>query len=324
MDRMQIKKRRLGNTDIEISKLGFGAWAMGGLNYGKVDKNESIEAVKAYIDAGGNHIDTARMYGESEEILGKIFKDKAISDQIILASKTYFGEKMDQIPLIERDLETSLKKLNRDYLDIYYLHIPPDDEETMHAALDELQRLKKRGFIRTVGASIKAANVSTHTVDLSRQYIASGKVDVLMLVYSIFRQMNEEIFSESYDAGIGIVARTALESGFLTGKFLPGHRFRENDHRARWGEKRLDRIFTEVNELQKILVEPPYETLGQVALKFAISDPRISSLIVGAVNKDMVYSNINPIWMPPLSHEVLSEIKRFKDKTELYNLGEDE
>lgn len=320
----EIKKRKLGNTGIEISELGFGAWAMGGLSYGKVDKDDSVNAVKAYVDAGGNFIDTARMYGQSEEILGDILKDKALSKKIILCSKTYLGETIDQVPFIKDDLETSLKTLNRDYLDVYYLHIPPDDVETMHASLDEMQKLKKRGLIRSIGSSIKAANVTRHTVDLCRQYIASRKVDALMIVYSIFRQMHSEVFSEAYNAGIGIVTRSALESGFLTGTYLPGHRFGENDHRARWGEKRLDRIFAEVSELSKTIVEPPYETLAQVALRFAMDNPCISSLIIGAKTAKQIVSNIETLSLPPLNNDVLNKIKTFSQKTELYNLGEDD
>ena len=106
MKQVEIKKRKLGNTGIEVSELGFGAWAIGGSHYGKVDETESAEAIYSYLNAGGNFIDTARAYGESEEVIGNILKkDKVLSKNIILCSKTFMGEKMEQIPSIQKELE---------------------------------------------------------------------------------------------------------------------------------------------------------------------------------------------------------------------------
>lgn len=104
--------------------------------------------------------------------------------------------------------------------------MPPDDHEVVLLALEEMERFRKEGKIRAIGASIKGLNATEHTAALCRQYMTTGKVDAIQLIYSILRQRLLNVIEEASGNGIGIVARTVLESGLLTGKNLSGKNFR--------------------------------------------------------------------------------------------------
>ena len=110
----------------------------------------------------------------------------------------------------------------------------------MQRALDEFEALQREGKIKYIGASIKAADVTPATLQLCHQYIAAGRVNALQVVYSILRQLHTGMFDDAFHNGVAIIARTAMESGFLSGKYKPGHVFKstENsiDHRSRWSD----------------------------------------------------------------------------------------
>ena len=125
-----------------------------------------------------------------------------------------------------------------------------------------MEQLKTEGKIRAIGASIKGPNVTQHTADLCRQYINTGKVDVLQLVYSIFRQSNAQVFEQARQAGVGIIARTVLESGFLTGKYNSQSLFSEGDHRRRWSAEQLQEFKEASGRIEAKFIKPPFETIA--------------------------------------------------------------
>ena len=304
-----MRKRILGKTGLEVTELGFGAWTIGGVSYGDVEKKDAVDTINSYINAGGNFIDTARRYDSSESILGNYFKEHRNRETIILCSKTFAGQQIETVPIIREDVEASLKLMGTSYIDVYYLHQPPDDEDVIEAALTELEKAKEEGLIRHIGASIKGPNVNQITVDLCRKYIKTGRVDVFQVVYSILRQKLYDVILEAQDAGIGIVARTALESGFLSGNYRPGHVFTQPDHRARWVEANLEFILGKTRDIGK-LVNAPYENIPQMATKFTLANPSVSTLILGARNSDQVIRNMKTEILPPLPEETLNVLKQ--------------
>lgn len=309
-----MNTRTLGRTGFEISEIGFGAWAIGTDRYGNVNESDARATIQAYLDAGGNFIDTARAYGESERILGEHFHQHGGRDRVFIASKSGAHD----IDTLNQHLETSLRHL--DYIDLYFLHSPPDDPDHMHQLLDAYAGFKREGKIRAIGASIKGPNVTQATVDLCRQYIATGQMDAFMLIYSITRQKVAEVFDACQSAGVGIVARTVLESGFLTGKYPPGTEFGDNDHRRRWSGDHLRRILEAIADLQTWAVQPPYESLTQVAVRFALDDPRIANVALGAKTPAQIESTLAVAEMPPLpNHESL--VERYAGKTAMFNTG---
>ena len=196
-----MRKRILGKTGLQVTELGFGAWTIGGVSYGDIEKKDAVDTINSYINAGGNFIDTARRYDASESILGNYFKEYRNREDIILCSKTFAGQKIETIPTIREDVEESLKLMGTSYIDVYYLHQPPDDEDVIEAALTELEKAKEEGLIRHIGASIKGPNVNQITVDLCRKYIKLGRVEVFQVVYSILRQKLYDVILEAQDAG---------------------------------------------------------------------------------------------------------------------------
>jgi aryl-alcohol dehydrogenase-like predicted oxidoreductase len=308
-----VKKRVLGRTGFQISELGLGAWPLGGagstMNYGSVTDEEAISVLEAYVEAGGNFIDTARLYNESERIIGEFLKKRGKREDLVIATKSAAGGDRDTIGQIRKDLETSLGLMGIDYVDVLQLHQPPGDPEIMQLALDEMLNLKEEGKIRATGASIKGVDVTEMTETLCRQYIQTGKVDALQIVYSILRQRHGKIIEEAKNAGVGIIARTALESGILTGKYKPGQTFGEGDQRSRYKPASLEFVLKAAEDLQDFAVRPPYQNLAEVAIKFALEPQGVSTLIFGAHRPENVKRNMKTAELPPLDVEVLKRLK---------------
>ena len=318
-----LEKRVIGRTGVQLTALGFGAWPIGGVKYGVVSESGAVKTIYAYLEAGGNHIDTARGYGDSELYLGKVLSE-GWRDKVFVASKTHGGGSVDTIPQIRSDLETSLRLLQTEYLDLYYLHRPPDDLDTMNRTLDEFEALKSEGKIRAIGASVKGPNVTPKTVDLCKQYIDSGRVDALEVVYSILRQLNAGVFDYAKEKGWDIIARTAIESGFLSGKYKPGHIFKSTDtsvdHRSRWSDETQTKIFELVSEMGKNAVRPPYENLAQVAIRFALAPAGVTSVIVGARNAEQVNRNMAIEKLPPIDEDIMERLRKdYRDVGEICN-----
>jgi aryl-alcohol dehydrogenase-like predicted oxidoreductase len=190
----------------------------------------------------------------------------------------------------------------------------------MNRDLDVFEQLRQEAKIRFIGASIKGANVTQNTVDLCRQYIDTGRLDVIQMIYSIFRQKTRDIFQEARAKNVGLVGRTSLESGFLTGKYEPGHEFTGTDHRKRWNRERLRKILECAQRLKKTAVNPPYESLAQVAIRFAMLPDAIASTIVGAKSADQVQANLRALDLPPLDQTLVDRlITEYGDLTEEFN-----
>jgi len=313
------RKRLLGRTEIQVSELGFGAWPIGGIQYGPVPESEALEVIHGYIQAGGNFIDTARVYGESEAILGKVLSKGKLREQIVLATKTLKGNARDTIPAIREDLEESLRLLKTDYVDLYYLHQPPDDPAVMNQALDLLESFKKEGKLRAIGASIKGPTVTDATLKLCRQYIDLGRIDAIQLVYSILRQKNGAIFDYAQQKGVGIVVRTSIESGFLSGKYRPGQVIAEG-HRKRWTPETQSLIFKKVIEMEKYAIQSPYTSMPEVAVRFSLDPPGVSSVIAGARTLEQMQKNTVIVSLPPLLPKIRARLEEeFGGLTESFN-----
>ncbi|MCD6287628.1 MAG: aldo/keto reductase [Candidatus Hydrogenedentes bacterium] len=254
-------------------------------------------------------MDTARAYDDSESIIGEVIRSHDIRDQIVLASKTQASRDLETIPMIRRDLEESLRRLQTDRIDLYYMHAPPADPYVMNKVFDEFEILKNEGKIISIGASIKGPSVTCQTTDLCRQYIDSGRVDAIQLIYSILRQKTAEIFGYAYQHEVAIVARTVIESGFLSGKYRPGHEF-ESGHRTRWTGEQLSRILDMAHHIEQTTLKPPYRSMAQIAIEFALDPKEVSSVIPGAKTPEQVRDNMEVGTLPRLAPEIVDSLKR--------------
>ena len=319
-----LRNRPLGWTGIEVTELGFGAWAIAGEKYGPVDEAQGRATVEAYLAAGGNFIDTARAYGkgQSERLVGQVLQSMARREDVVLATKTQKTGDAESIPQIREELEASLRALGTDYVDVYFMHRPPSDPDVLEQALEVFEALREEDKIRVIAASIRGAAVTDETAAMCRQYIRTGRIGAIQLIYSIVRQKNAEIFDEAESAGVGLVARTALESGLLTGKYMPGTHFDPPDHRTRWNGAPADYITVQARYLAEHAVAPPDQSVSELALRFALAPSAVSTVIVGGKTPEQVQRNLAVADDPPLDDQTLDWLRRtYGNVTESCNPG---
>jgi aryl-alcohol dehydrogenase-like predicted oxidoreductase len=312
----RLRERALGNTGLSVSEISLGTAAFSGERYGPVPKNDAVACVEQYLLAGGNFIDTARRYGDSEGIVGEVLSAHGARSGVVLATKTA----QNSPDAIEADLASSLKALRTDRIDVYYLHRASDDATTMRRSLEALRRLKSAGAIRAAGMSVPSSDVDRFTLEIARRYLRTGLVDVIQLNFSAVRQGMRAMFAEANAHGIGLVARGVLENGFLSGKYGSGQRF--TDHRARWSKRRIDRMLALAEEANRAIVKPPYGSLPEVAIRFVLDEPAIASALVGVRTAAQVEEALRAAELPALSPEVHRLFDdRYSRRSRDFNLG---
>ena len=301
-----MKTRSLGTSDIQITPILMGTWQAGKKMWSGIDDNESIEAIRAAVDAGITTIDTAEVYGEghSEQIVAKAVSD--LRDRLVYASKVFANHlKYEQV--IEA-CDRSLKNLNTDYLDLYQIHWPSGSfgnekvplEETMKA----LNKLKEDGKIRTIGVS----NFNREQLEEASQY---GRIDSLQPPYSLFwRKIEKDAVPYCIENNISVLAYSSMAQGLLTGKFSPGHKFEEADHRSAnvlFQGENFERAQNALQQLKPI-AEKHNCSLAQLSLAWLIAQPQTNA-IAGARTAEQAKDNAKAASVN-LSQDELDEIDR--------------
>lgn len=266
-------KRPLGNTDIEVSEIAFGGVEIGmpyGIGIGSekdmIQEKEAIRLLHMALDSGINFFDTARMYGQSEAIMGKAFYSRR--EEIIICSKCrHFRDSQGGLPsstaierMIAESLEESLEALNTDYIDLYMLH-QADKEILQHEDIVKVfERLKKAGVVRAIG-------VSTYTLEETDTAIESGVWEVIQLPFNLMDQRQSAMFSKARQKGVGVVIRSVLLKGLLSdrGKNLADP---------------LSEIECHIQEYNELLNRHACD-LPSLAIKFALSFEEVSAVLVG-------------------------------------------
>jgi len=301
-----MEYRRMGRSDLKLSEISLGCWVMGGDYWGGADDNESIGAILEAVENGINFFDTAEIYGRgrSELVLGKALKGRR--HEVYISSKVWKSNM--RYKDVFKACEESLKRLGTDYIDIYFIHYPNDEvdiEETMSAMLE----LKKQGKIREIGLS----NFSRKQME---EALKIGRFEVIQPCYSLlWRFIEEDIIPFCIEHEIGIVIYSPLAQGILTGKFTKDWTFKEGDGRKNVPlfEKGRFEECLDVAEGLKPYAERHGKTQGQVAINWAISQPGITSAIVGARNARQVRENVGASgWK--LTDSELAEIDRLGRK----------
>lgn len=292
-----MKYRTLGNTGFRVSEIGFGAWAIGGsmdvfgmpVGWSNVTDSESVAAIERAVDLGINFFDTADVYGmgHSEELLGKTLKGK----DCIIATKV--GNHVDSAGArkdfsenyIREAIEGSLKRLNRETIDLYQLHNPDPNTYKKGEVFEALNRLKEEGKIRAIGVSISNPKEG---LDLIRTH----KPDCLQVLFNVLNQEPaKELIPEAEKNGVGIIARVPLASGLLTGKFRETDHFFSDDNRSNYlTPQRMKEALNKVERVKELSAGtglPP----GVFSLAFLLHFPGVSSVIPGAKNPQQVEQN---------------------------------
>lgn len=300
--------RELGKTGLKVSEMSLGTVSLGvpyGIpapdGFGIPSEAESLRLLEHAAEAGINLFDTAPSYGESEMLLGKAIgadNDCYIATKVSVPKDAY-GVALDGVHLkraVQESLESSLRRLRRDVLDIVQIHNATVESVRKREITGILLRAREKGFIRFVGASV-------YTEEEAMAVIEDGSFDVLQVAYNIMdKRMSRNVFSAANSVGIGIMARSALFKGMLTAK-------------AQWSPPELSELKDAVEQFLKI-TGLSWHCLAETALRFCISDPRISTMLLGARTIEELNDGISAVDAGSLSESLISTANKVSIENE--------
>lgn len=283
-----MNKSKLGNTDISISEMILGTWLMGDSEYwGTTSQLESEKAIHTAWEGGITTFDTAYVYGNglSEKVLGKAVKGFPREDMTIISKIWRPDLPKDCVrPACER----SLKFLEMDYMDIYFIHYPSVTGVPVGETMEALMQLKEEGKIRSIGVS----NFSFEQLKEAQKY---GKVDIIQPCYSlVWRFMDDLQFEYCTENHVGIIPYSPLAQGLLTGKYKIDTIFPKTDGRSE-APLFLHPYFDgalEVADFLKSYAEKYHRTQAQIAIRWLMQTPGIMAPIVGGRNAAQVAENL--------------------------------
>jgi aryl-alcohol dehydrogenase-like predicted oxidoreductase len=300
--------RPLGKTGLSVSEIGFGCWGIGGVapgtkSYGPTDDAESIRTLHRALERGVNFYDTSDLYGlgHSEEVLAAAFLGRRTD--VLIASKAGFvvdasGKQHQQFTPqhIRSAIERSLQRLRTDYIDLYQLHDPPmDDLRADPSAIEVMKSLLAEGKIRAWG--ISARSPADGLIAVQHFHAPAIQINFNMIDQ---RAVQIGLLDACVRAGAGIIARTPLCFGFLTGRYNAQTRFDPDDHRAGWPIEQIA-LWASAPELFRRALNPPVEqTSSQLALRYCLSYPAISTIIPGFLKPQEVDENLAAADLGPL------------------------
>jgi aryl-alcohol dehydrogenase-like predicted oxidoreductase len=316
--------RQLGRTDMTVSSISFGAWAIGAA-WGPVDDEQSLRALHASIDAGVNFIDTADVYGDgrSERLVARLRRERP-RDTIHVATKAGRRLPAQSVAGYSREnltawVERSLRNLEMEAVDLLQLHCPHPDVYDRPEVFGLLDDLVQAGKLRYYGVSVE-------TVDEARRALRHPNVQTVQIIFNMLRlKPAEAFFAAAAARRVGILARVPLASGLLSGKFTAASTFDADDHRAynRHGE-RFDKgetfsgvpydVGLQVVEKLRALV-PPGATLAQLALRWILMFPEVSCAIPGAKTEEQARQNAAAANLPPLDENTMQSIRQIYDES---------
>lgn len=310
--------RKLGRTNFEVSEIGYGAWGIGGKQWLGGNDEEAIAALRRAIELGLNFIDTALAYGagHSEKLVGKVVREAG--HKIYVATKVppkdrvwpaRPGVGIEQVfpyDYVIRSAEESLRNLGLETIDLLQLHVwNPDwiDNDEWRRAFHDL---KHSGKVRAVGVSIKS-----HWSEPGIGLVKSGQVDALQILYNIFDQSPEkELFPLMMRENVGVLARVPLDEGGLSGSIDENTQFPAGDFRELYFRgDRKKQVAEHVNALRKDLGADGGK-LPEIALRFCLSHPAVSTVIPGMRTRRHVEANLALPDQGPLPAETLAMLRR--------------
>ena len=291
-----MKYKPFGDTGIQVSEIGFGAWGIGGIQkdaraYGPTDDDVSRAALRRAFEKGVTLYDTSPLYGygHSEELIGSTLKE--VRQNIVVSSKVGFvnfkGDQNFSPEYIRNSLESSLKRLQTDYIDIFQLH---DPQITLlkedHQIIETLESLKKEGKIKVIGISTKSPEESLIAVE---QFNFKGIQVNFNLIDQ--RALDNGLFKKCEELGVGIIGRTPLCFGFLTGKYSADDNYVTSDHRSLWSREQLDCWAKASKLFSEEFTGVKEQTNTQIALRYCLSYPMLSTTIPGMLTEEHVDEN---------------------------------
>lgn len=321
--------RLLGNTNLKISEIGFGAWGIGKITnktpgYYGVNDRDSVSALEIAYEKGVNFFDTSNIYGNghSERLIGKTFKGKR--NKIIISSK---GGCLPHKSLImpqdfskkylTKELEKTLKRLRTDYLDIYLMHSPKTEDLEKYDLINTLKNFQNSGKIRFYGISCRSPQDGL-------EFMNESSISCLQVNYNLIDQriIDNGMLRLANKKGVGVIVRTPLVFGFLTKKISHKTDFKnKGDHRGNFSEKLKRKWALSTKYFQKFY-EKYSITPTQFAIRFCLDNKNISSVIPGMINKNEVLENIYSSKIKKISKLDHAKISNIYNSNFCFNIKE--
>lgn len=313
-----MRYRRLGKTGFQVSEMGYGAWGIGGKLWLGGDDRESSQALRLAIERGVNFIDTALAYGDghSEQLVGQVVRETG--HKIYVASKVppknMLWPARPGVPISEvfpyeyimESTERSLKNLGLETIDVQQLHIWNPEWIARDEWKRAFEELKRSGKAQAVGISI-----NDHQPDSALEIIRTGLIDTVQVIYNIFDQTPEtNLFPLTIESDIGVIARTPLDEGALTGRINQHSQFEPTEFRARYFKgDRKKQVAERVAAIERDLGIQD-GVMPEVALRFCLSHPAVSSVIPGMRTRANVEFNCTIPGKGALPEKVLTILRK--------------
>lgn len=294
-------KRTLGNTGIQISEIAFGGVEIG-VPYGigvksEVDmlaETDAIRLLHQALDEGINFFDTARLYGESERIMGKAFVGRR--QEVVLATKCrHFKGRDGQIPpytslndIIRDSIAESLRTLRTDYVDIYMLHYADLDILANDDVLKIFQKLRDDGFVRAIGVSVYKTEETAKAIEM-------GGWNAIQLPFNLMDQSQRYHFARAAEQGVGIIVRSVLMRGFLSDRAVGLHP----------ALRAVERHIRRYNDF----LGADFDGLPQLATQFALGHGDVSSVLVGIDKQEYLAAALRTVKGRPMDKQLLTELQ---------------
>jgi aryl-alcohol dehydrogenase-like predicted oxidoreductase len=310
-----MKRRKLGRTGLEVSDIAHGLWGMG--DWTDSDDRQSLESLQLAVDLGCNFFDSAWAYGngKSDSLLGEILsrnpkqrlyaasKIPPLNDKWPASPQDHYRDVFPRNHVF--DYATRIRKALRvETIDLLQFHVWDDTWTNEPEFYETVERLKAAGMIKFFGLSL-----NRWEPDNGIKAIRTGLVDVVQVIYNIFDQSPEDhLFPVCRELNIGVIARVPLDEGSLGGKLTAATRFPANDWRSRYfGPENLTDTVARVDKLKPLV--PAGMSLTEVALRFILSNPQVSTTIVGMRKPDHVREDIRASDRGGLDSHLLSQLR---------------
>ena len=311
-----MQKRRLGSTDMSLTTIGLGTWAIGGpwqFGWGPQDDGEAVDAIIAGLDQGINWIDTAPAYGlgHSEELVGQALRQRSQRPFIATKCGILWNNKKEKVSCLERqsvrrECHASLERLGIETIDLYQMHWP-DPDDAIEGAYEEMAMLVEEGKVRYLG-------VSNYSVAQLERVGRIHPVAALQPPYSMLhREAEGELLAYCAEHNIGVVAYSPMQRGLLTGKFCPERlaSLAPDDHRLKhpdFQEPRFGATLELVEQLKQIAGRHD-RTCAQLAISWVLRRPEVTAAIVGARRPEQIVETA-PAGDWSLSPEDINQIEQ--------------
>jgi aryl-alcohol dehydrogenase-like predicted oxidoreductase len=320
-----MRYRPLGRSGLSVSEIGYGAWGIGKSMWIGATEDESVSALNRAIELGVNFIDTARGYGDSERIVGRVVRDHG-RDDIYVATKVPPKNGMWPAPSgldpaetfpgdhIRASLETSLRASGLDAFDVLQFHVWSDEWMGRRDWLETIEDLKKEGKIRLFGVS-----VNDYQPDNALQLIHSGHVDTIQAIFNVFHQAPvERLLPACAEHGVGVIVRVPLDEGGLTGRVAADTTFPDGDFRNYYfrGDRKAH-VSQHVDALAADLgIER--DQVAEVALRYILSQTAVSTVIAGMRSVRNVERNVAVSDGRPLTSDQLATLAKHRWERDFY------